>query len=75
MPKWAQELQEQPLREVLDHELPKFKETYEGNVELPLQFYQAFKVKDRIQEYADLRPQACEPRVNEIYRKFAQKMD
>jgi hypothetical protein len=74
LPKWAQDLQEQPLNEVLAQDLPEFKKTFEGNVELPLQFYQAFKVKDRIQEYADLRPKACEPRLTEIYRKFAQKI-
>ena len=41
--------------------------------ELPLAFYQKFHVKDAVISYASLKPRV-EPRLQEIYRKFAVKL-
>jgi hypothetical protein len=43
-------------------------------MELPLSSYNDWKVNDKVMSYADLKPQRVEPRLNEIYRKFGQRM-
>ena len=84
LPQWAEELQSAPLSEalgskhlpanseqvVLPPNLPK-KDV--GGVELPIEFYKAFKTHDFVTSYANLRPKA-EPRLEEIYRKFAERI-
>ena len=42
--------------------------------ELPLAFYQKWKVNDNVISYASLGKPRIEPRLQEIYRKFATKL-
>ena len=84
MPKWAEDLKEADLPTVLTKDSKKGKEGLQeqamwwkkqtnNNSELPLAFYQRFKVNDHVISYASLRPRV-EPRLQEIYRKFATKL-
>ena len=40
---------------------------------MPLEFYKKFKVNDKVISYASLNPRV-EPRLQEIYRKFSEKL-
>ena len=50
-----------------------WKKQTKNNAELPLTFYQKFKLNDKVISYASLKPRV-EPRLQEIYRKFAVKL-
>ena len=46
-----------------------------NNAELPLEFYQKhWKKENKVQSYSDLAPPRVEPRLEEIYRKFAHRL-
>ena len=84
MPKWAEELQEADLTTVLTKDSKAgekglreqamwWQKQSNNNSELPLAFYQKWKVNDHVISYASLKPRV-EPRLQEIYRKFASKL-
>ena len=50
-----------------------WKKQSNNNSELPLAFYQKWKCTDHVGSYASLRPRV-EPRLQEIYRKFAGRL-
>ena len=70
IPKWAEKLQEGPLGVVLGTKEKPIK----NQTELPLSFYKDWTMTDKVKSYADLKPTRVEPRLNEIYRKFAKKL-
>lgn len=84
VPKWAEELQEADLTTVLTKDSKAgekglkeqamwWQKQSNNNSELPLAFYQKWKVNDHVISYASLKPRV-EPRLQEIYRKFASKL-